>query len=148
MTTTTTSVRSAVKTYLVDQLESRLDPVPVAYGWPGRNLERDHVWIDRVTGNVEFPLAMAGRKSRNDDFTVRVVFQASAPGDSILEADARAEEFYGHLEDLIAGDVSLGTMDGVVHAVLGAVEGPSGELTDEGAVSFVIADVAVKARLL
>lgn len=143
----TTSIRSDVKTWLVDELTTLLEPVPVSYGWPGRHLERDHVWIDRVTGTVGFPLAMAGRKARDDDFTVRVVFQASAPGDSIVESDARAEEFYGHLEDLIAGDVSLSDMDGVVHALLDAVEGPSGELTDEGAVSFVIADVAVKARL-
>ena len=142
----TTAIRSNVKEWLTTELAAVLSAA-VSNGWPGRNLERDHVWIDRVTGTVEFPLMMAGRKSRDDKFTVRVIFQASGPGDTIAETDARAETLYAALENLIAPDPSLAGMDGIIHALLDTVEGPMGELTDEGAVSFMFADVAVHARL-
>lgn len=144
----TTSIRTAVKSYIVTNLSTALaGEAVVSQAWPGKRLERDHVWVDRCTGTVEFPLAMSGRKARNDNFTVRVAFQSARPGDSIADCDERVEEFYAELEDLISGDVSLGNLDGLVHAVLETVEGPVGELTDEGAVSFMFADVACKARL-
>ena len=143
----TTSIRGDVKTWLVDELTTLLEPVPVSYGWPGRHLERDHVWIDRVTGTVTMPFAMSGRKVRDDQFTVRLVFQSSKPGDSIAETDETVETMYGHFEDLIATDPSLEAMDGVMDAPTWTAEGPNGELTDEGAVSFYVVDLTVNSRL-
>lgn len=143
-----TAIRAAMKAKLVTELTKALPLVAVSNGWPGRNLERDHVWVDRVTGTVEFPLMMAGRKHRDDKFTVRVIFQSSQPGDSIAETDVRAEQLYAALENVIAADPGIGTMNGIVHALIDTVEGPMGELTDEGAVSFMFADIAVHARLI
>ena len=145
--TAPTSIRGVVKTYLVATLAATLDPIPVAHGWPGRNIERDHVWVDRVTGFLELPLLTAGRKFRDDKFTVRVAFQASAPGDDIAETVERVLALYAHVENLLADDPGLGEMDGLISAALGPVEGPDGSLTDEGAVSFVFADIAIHARL-
>ena len=145
----TTSVRTTVKTWLTDQLTASLagEDCEVSGGWPGRHLKRNHVWLDRCTGTVEFRLLMAGRKTREDEFTIRVVFQASAPGDDLASTDERAESYYAALEYLIADDPSLDGMDGIESALLASVEGPVGELTDEGAVSFVFAEVAVHSRL-
>lgn len=148
-TTATTSIRSTFKAWLVKQLADSLDPegIPVDHGWPGRKLERDHVWIDRVAGDVELPFIMDGRKYRNDNFTVWVLFQASAPGDSCVDTDFRAEAMYGHLEDLLANDPGIEDMAGIIEVSLGHVEGPSGELKDDGAVSIVVAEVAVQSQL-
>lgn len=155
MTTSYTAPRLAVPAYIVEHLKLRLQsagvaasPVAVSNGWPGRLLERDHVWIDRITGVVELPFAMAGTKTSNDEFTVRVIFQASQPGDSITEVNARANAYLEELKALICEDVSLGNMAGVIHAVYGPnVEGPLGELNPEGALSFAFAEVSVMARI-
>lgn len=90
---------------------------------------------------------MGGRKARDDEFRVRVVFQVAEPGASLDDTDTTVETLYAALENLVAADPSLGSMDGVVHALIGTVEGPDGELTDEGAVSFITAEVSVLTRL-
>lgn len=148
----TTSMRSQVKTWIVVNLAAPLTQLEhspeVSQGWPGKNLARNHVWIDRVTGTVSFDLLMAGRKLRDDQFTVRLIFQAGGPGDSIAETDARVETYCAAFEDLIAEDPSLGDMDGLIHAHFDedSIEGPQGDLTDEGAVSFMFADLSVHTR--
>lgn len=148
----TTSMRAQVKTWIVDNLDPRLERLEftpsIANGWPGKSLERNHVWVDRVVGTVSFDLIMAGRKLRDDQFTVRLIFQASGPGDSIAETDARVESYCAALEDLIAEDPSLDGMDGLIHAVFAedSIEGPMGEFTDEGAVSFMFADLSCHTR--
>lgn len=155
MTTSYTAPRLAVPAYLVEHLKLRLQaagpaatPVAVSDGWPGTLLERDHVWIDRVTGVVDLPFAMAGTKTSDDEFTVRVAFQAGQPGDSISDVKATVNGYFEHLKDVITEDVSLGDMPGVIHAVVGPnIDGPHGELTPEGAVAFVFAEVSVIARI-
>lgn len=156
----TTSMRAQVKTWILDNLTPRVAvmateecPIEVSYGWPGKNLERNHVWIDRTTGTVSFDLAMAGRKLRDDEFTVRLIFQASGPGDSIAETDARVESYCAAFEDLIAEYPFLSTdedepMEGLIHAAFldNSIEGPMGEWTDEGAVSFMFAELTVHTR--
>lgn len=142
----TTSIRSTVKAWLVETLVDAIDP-DVSHGWPGKNLQRDHVWIDRVTGTITMPFAMAGRKVRDDEFTVRIVFQASAPGDTVADTDARVESYYAAFEDLLATDPSLESFDGVQDAPTWTAEGPNGEMTDEGAVSFYVVELTVNSRL-
>lgn len=146
----TTSIRTNVKSFIVEELTTAFEGTDcgVSRSWPGENLKRNHAWIDRCTGVITFGQSMADRKSRDDDFTLRIVFQAYSPGFDQEAADAAAEECYGALEDLIANDPSLDSMDGVVHALLGTVEGPDGPALPEGACSFVVAELNVKARLL
>jgi hypothetical protein len=148
-------MRAQVKAYVIDQLTPLLDaeattehPLAVSHGWPGKHLQRNHIWADRITGTVSFDLVMAGRKLRDDQFTIRFVFQASAPGGSLAETDARVEAYCSVFCDLIAVDPSLGDMDGLIHAVFGdsSIEGPTGEFTDEGAVSFMFADLSCHTR--
>lgn len=158
--TAPTSMRAQVKDYLVEELRPLLDelattehPVEISNGWPGKNLGRNHVWLDRVTGTVSFDLSMAGRLLRDDQFTVRMIFQASAPGDDLATTDARAESYCAAFLDFIATYPGLSTapntvMDGLIHAAFldDAIEGPMGEFTDEGAVSFMFADLSVHTR--
>lgn len=161
MTAPTTSIRTAVKSFLEDKLTPTLRELGTpgcvfSRGWPGDDIQRNHAWIDRVTGTVTFGLMMDGRKMRDDEFTVRIVFQCSTPGATSTETDAQVEVFYGALEDLIAENVGLSAdttvddpepMDGLLSCVLGPVDGPAGELTDEGYVSFMFAELAIHSRL-
>lgn len=150
-------MRAQVKTWIVDNLAPQLEQLEftpsIANGWPGKQLERNHVWVDRVVGTVSFDLIMAGRKLRDDEFTVRLIFQASGPGDSIAETDARVESYCAAFEDLIAerpflSDDEDAPMEGLIHAVFAedSIEGPMGEFTDEGAVSFMFADLSCHTR--
>lgn len=146
--TATSPVRSIVKSALVDALRnhSLLQGVDVFTGWPGESLGREAVWISRTSGQITYPFMMAGRKTRDDEFTVTVMFMAGSPGNTIEEADARVEVLWSALDDVFANDQTL-SVDGAVWTLEGAtVEGPTGEFTDEGAVSFIQAEIEVKAR--
>lgn len=152
--------RAAVKAWLVENLGPRLEqvatqdqPVSVDNGWPGKNLERNHVWADRVTGTVTFPFIEDGTKTRDDVFTVKLLFQASGPADSIAECDARSESYADAFLLLIAEHPNLGPdaehgMPGVIAAWFDddAKEGPQGEFTDEGAWSLTTVDLRVQTR--
>lgn len=149
--TATTSIRPAVKSYLIDQLSSLLEPLQAVAlrTWDGKKLDRSTVWIRRTTGTVEFPFAQAGRKDRNDDFTVRLVFAAVHPGEDEIEAEERVMAMFAKLEDLIADDVSAGDLDGLVHMTLGATEGPDTFPNgDQGFGAILEADVDCRSRLL
>ena len=142
------TVRTDVKTYIVDQLAQVLNgQVEVSRSWPGPNLARDHIWIDRASGTVTFPLMMAGRKTRQDEFTIWLVFQASGPGDTAAEVEARAEDYADVFGAWLADDPSLGDMAGIIHAQPGEVEGPDGFPLDEGHAAYVIAQLNVLSRL-
>lgn len=148
--TVTTSIRPAVKTWLKERLSDRLDSeeVVVLRSWDGKLLERSTVWIQRTTGETTFPFAMAGRKDRDDEFTVHLVFTAVHPGDSEEDAEARVLAYVNVLEDLIADDPSLGGLDGVIHATYSMGDGPDTyPAGDEGFGAMQMVDVNVKSRL-
>lgn len=145
----TTSIRPAVKTYLKTQLATALPAVLVLRTWDGKQLERSTAWIRRTTGTIDFPLAMAGRKARNDDFSVRWVFASVSPGDTEEEAETRVMAMFAALENLVANDVSAANLDGLVHMTIGTTEGPDTFPNgDEGFGAIFEADVDCKSRLL
>jgi hypothetical protein len=146
--TATKSVRTAVIDALVTALKAKpvLANIQTSEGWPGKSLEHESVWVGKVTGLITFPLMMAGRKIRDDHFTVTIIFMSGNPGDTISDANDRVETYYGALEDIFADDQTLGSLDGVLSILLDQVEGPRGAFTDEGATSYITADIAVHAR--
>lgn len=146
--TATTSIRRAAKRRLIDLLASQptLTGVPGDTGSPGGQMKTEHYWIGTVTGPMSDPLMKAGRRIRDDEFTMTVVFRVDLPGGTQDEADERAEELWSGLDELLAEDRKLDGLEGVLWAVLGQKEGPDGELTDEGAISAISQEVTVKAR--
>lgn len=143
-----TAIRTAVKTELLTQIsaEDALDKVQVGPGFPAE-LEDESVWVNRITGKVTLPVGKAGRRARDDKFTITFVFMSARPGDSAEESEARVEGFYSALEDVLAADFKLGGIDGLESAVMGNVEGPVTDPTTEGHASFMAADVDCHARL-
>lgn len=143
----TVSIRSNVKTWLTSGLDSALSEALVLRSWDGKVLERSTIWVIRVTGETTFPFSMAGRKTRDDEFTVRLAFAALVPGDSEVEAEARVESYVDALENLIAADPSMGGLDGVMAATYSLVEGPDTYPADEGFGAMSVVDVTVQSRL-
>jgi hypothetical protein len=144
----TTSIRTAVKTRLVDLLTDALNPVQVSYGWPGQDLQDESVFCGQTTGQVTVADFRAGRKTRDDTFTVEVFFLAMKPGQTAAQAEERAEELYGSLETALAENPKLGDLPGVIHvAQLGnEVEIKSAPST-EGWEAEVRAVITVKTRV-
>lgn len=140
--------RAEVKAAAVAALagHDNLAGVPVDSGWPGKHLEREHVWIAQVTGAITYPYSMAGRKTRRDTYVMTVIFMAGRAGQTVAEAEARAQEMWAALDDLSADGEAVGSIDGVLWSLHGdTVEGPESEQTDEGAVAFIRADVNITA---
>jgi rRNA maturation endonuclease Nob1 len=147
------SNRAAVKQAVVDALtaHANLIDVPVSLGWPGKHIERRHVWIARTTGEVTYPHVMAGRKTRQDDYTITVLFYAAVPGDNIKEAEDRVELMFQAFDDLAADGQALSDSDsdtlGLIWSLAaGTREGPNSELDDEKAIAVMTGDISVQAR--
>lgn len=151
----TTSIRTRVRNEILRRiaLKPALDGVTITPGLPGKAIEREHVFVPRITGERKVRFMEAGRKTVDDDFTITVVFMTAQPGAGIDESDDRVEQMGGALEDVLADDPGLNDendqpMDGLMWAVSARWDGPDHELTDEGAVSFLRADIDCKARYL
>lgn len=147
----TVTNRYDVKAALVAALRSHpnLAGVEVSVGWPGKHLEREHVWLARTTGTVTYPHQMAGRKTRQDEFTITVMFMAAQKGQTLAEGQQRVQAMYQALDDLGADGETIGTLDSVIWSLHGEqVDGPDTEETDEGSAAFMRADVSVEARYL
>lgn len=149
----TVSIRTRVRDELIARLE--LHPalvgidgerVPISPGLPGKAIERQHVFVARISGTRHVAFLQAGRKTIEDDFTIAFVFMAAVPGSDIAENDALVEQMSNALLDVLADDPGLGDLEGLMWATEADTEGPDGQLTDEGAVSFWHTDVECKAR--
>lgn len=146
----TTSLLPATRTALVDLLKdhANLAGVTVARNLPtGDVLPRELVHIASTsTGSHEFATLRAGRKTRNESFTLTVVFDTIlAASTDPEEAEARVFEMFAALEDVIADDPSLG-MEHTLRAGIGEWR-VIADHAERGTAAHLEADVNVEARL-
>lgn len=99
-----------VRAALVTALGARpaLAGVQVAPSHPGQAVEPESVYLGRARGSDEIPVVRAGRKKRQESYTLDVFFDVVADGPTGQEASERAWALFGELEDLLADDPSLG----------------------------------------
>lgn len=146
--TATGPIRTTVKRALHGLLvaEANLAGI-VVYGAP-RQPPRDCVWIGEATGEQRVPNMRAGRKDREDRFRVAVYCYSRRPGHDASEAEERAEELAAVVDDVLAENVTLGGLAGLIHAVVGEVTGPDSEpYQDEGFHAWSALQVTCLARL-
>lgn len=153
----TTSVRGAVvqqlQTIAVGVLPLRkgdtTNKVPFSTGYPGKNIESEHVWVAHTIGDETHPeMSGPNRWRRRDDFTITVEVQANAPGQTDIEAYLRAETIFASLEDALANKQNLNALDGVITAHVAHVEGPNTYPTDEGWQAYVMFELVCSSHLL
>jgi hypothetical protein len=136
----TNPIRSATKKRLKELIAAKNilrvdgDPVQVSHGWPGEAMENESIWVGAVEGELLVPTMRAGRKRRQDEFTVDVWVLAGIPGNGTAEeAEERCELLVYAVDDVIADDPHLGGLDGLRGgAYVSSIEGPDAEPTDEG----------------
>lgn len=111
----THSTIPTVRQKLVDLLKARPDlaEVLIAYAlptWP----EREAIYFSGATFRHDLPVMRANRKPRDEEYELRGYIVAAAPGNASDEADLRAFELLGVLEDVLADDPQLGFTDGTI----------------------------------
>lgn len=149
-----TSVRVAAKQRLVELLAVALAPVQVTYAERVSNERQDErVFLGSVIGSVSVRDFRSGRKARDDTFSIIVYFVAGKPQQTDIQADARVEELYGALENLLATNPRLaneaGPLDGIQWAAQlnSDTEFAEPEPTQEGWEGKASAHVQIKTLL-
>lgn len=145
----TTSTVPTFKTALIAALQARsgLQGVTIAYAWPGPTSTAEMVALGRVEDSVDIPIMKAGRRHRDEDYTLDVVIWCSKPGSTPLKAndvEARAYEIKAELEDLLAESPQL-----ITEILWAEYAGHDSEFVplDKGWAWQLTARVRVRARL-
>lgn len=142
----TVSTAPVVKTRLLELLTAAATGVQVGRHHPGDALEPESIFTGRVRGNSEIPVARAGRKKREEEYTIEVWFVV-AHATTQLDAELRAFELLGLLEDLLANDPTLG-QDPTTRATLDGWETETSfDAGTGGHQTLLRADVGVACRL-
>lgn len=143
----------AVKEMLLAALKvaPALAGVQVAYAWPGQDLQRERVYLGRVFGPQNYRGLGPTPKPRDELLTVKVYVEVDLVGDAGAdaqhEADLRARELGGALEDAIAADPSLGSSAPGPHRAAIAVVALDGGETTDGRYAQLVYDVQFFSRL-
>lgn len=168
----TSSTYVAVKQQLVDQLTTALataglsgGQVQVSYWWPGSGTEPDTVYFGRrpdlnlnpsVRIESEIPTIKAGRKQRQESYTVELTIESwrlDLTPEQAETMETWAFSVLDKLDDLLADDPQIGFSDPkpIQWARLGDVElvggGPINNPVGSGFLMLLIASINVQARL-
>ena len=115
--------------------------------------QADQVWVAHASGQVDHNLMAAATLPRDDLFEVNVLMRSGAAGQSATQASANTQTLLNAVVEAIRGatlsDLSVTTGTGtarVLSAVLGRVDGPYTEPSDEGFVGYAVASVNVHSR--
>lgn len=151
--TATTSARVAVRQRLYEYLTEQILDITagaVTYSQPPTPVGDDAVWLGDIKAaesGLEDP-RKPGRQVRNDAFTIDIVIVAVTKGDADgQESDARALELLAAVEDVIAEDVTLGAVPGLMFCKLAPFDGPSPQATDLGYASIITAPLFCSTQL-
>jgi hypothetical protein len=118
--TATTSIRWQTCEQLVNLLRASasLSGVTVEPGWPGDRVPvAQLIWLDEIDGQIAVPVMTGGRKQRADTFTLSIQMRVIGLG-TLDETMTRLFELVAVVENLLANDTSLGSLDGVLSAEL------------------------------
>ncbi|MER7445049.1 hypothetical protein [Micromonospora avicenniae] len=105
MSTKAVEVKQALRAILADMALTATDKVQVTYGFPTRAPERR--WA--VVGEINWDSAeWATNRSRNEEFTVSVIFSVQDAGGTSEGAEGYAVALAKEFEERLAADPSIG----------------------------------------
>lgn len=105
----TTSCVPAVKDAVLDLLAPALPGVQVTYGHPGRNMQRELVFLGGAETDQEW--AHLGARARTETFDIDLIVNVRRPGAQQRAVTERAYEILATVEDVLRANVRL---DGLV----------------------------------
>lgn len=153
----TNSTVPTIKQQLVTVLDAALS-VPVTYAWPGPKTESKSVFLGnhpatqdiRLDGSSEIPTIKAGRKQRQEDYTLRVTvwsFRPDLTSDGAEACETEAFGIFGDIDDELADDPQIGLASTVVQAVTVASYSSTLFPFQSGWACELAVDLRVQARL-
>jgi hypothetical protein len=145
----TTSIRWEAAKRVVSLLQAAptLATVTIEPGWPGDRVKlAELIWLDEIDGNVNIPVMTGGRKQRDDVFTLPLQIRVIGYG-TLNETMERLLVIVGIIEDTLAADTSLASLDGVLSAEV-TEERQTSAMFPEGPTGFAEVVVTVSTRLL
>jgi len=104
----TSSTVPTARAALVAALTGAFPTAQVAYSHPGDAREPESVYLGGARLTSEIATIRAGRKKRQEHYTIDVWFDVTGDGPDAQAAVERAWEMAGELEDILADDPSLG----------------------------------------
>lgn len=122
---TVPTVKQRLATLLADACT-----VPVTYAWPGKSTAPEAVFLGphpetadvRLDRSSQVPTIKAGRKQRQEEYTVRITvwsFRGDLTSDGAQECEQRAFDIANDIEDAVADDPRLGLAASVIqHATI------------------------------
>ncbi len=144
----------------LDRLRSLLEDtngdasLTVLVGPPRDPQQESLIVIGDVTGELEVPHLTAGRKHYDDSFSVEVLCMAWDPGaPDFADVDVRCQGLAEYVRNTIADHPRLESragadgLDGVVHAVIGTVDGPNRWWNPEGVGCAMRVNVDIVVRI-
>lgn len=117
----TTSTIPTVKSKIIETLRARsaLEDVHVTYAWNGPEMEAESIYLDPPdapqTGQSRIPTLKAGRKARQETFTITVVVQVDQPDEDAnggAATEARAYTLMAEVENMLADDPGIAAVVG------------------------------------
>lgn len=144
----THSTVPAVSAAIVSVVAPALPGVQVVEGRPADSLlQRECVYTGQVTGHHAIANIKAGRKQRNENYTIDVVCSVLQARGTVAAARNRAYELVAAVEDALANDPFLGAVDGLIAATAGGFRDVS-DFVKEGPAAVVVLEVECSARLI
>ena len=132
--------------------------VPVTYTWPGPDTQEECAFLGphpdtadiRLDGTSQIPTIKAGRKQRQEEYTVRFTIWEFRPDLTVVAAatcEAQAFALLGLLEDELANDVRIGLPATTVQDI--QIDAVASTLFpfNAGWACEIAVDLAVRARL-
>jgi len=141
-----TSVRRVAMRTLLDAVAAEDRKLLVASGWPGdKNDRKRMLWVDEVRSTEDYPVITGDRLHRNDQFTIALLYRVTGHR-TLDDAHDDLEAIDALIDDYLAGEHTLGDLDGVVSALVGEGDFTVGT-TPNGVVGYGRRAVLVHARL-
>ena len=144
--TTIYSVKSTLLTKL--QADATLSAIQVTYGDPGGAARREHIFIGDVTAGGQDPESLSsGRRRRIESYTLDVIVAVQSKPQGLQENEERAIVLASAVEDVVADNPTLSSLDGLMFMECSGMSVSSNEAGVDGPHSLITVHFQVKARL-
>lgn len=146
-TTSAPTIRAALIAALQDRLAMK--DVAVTHVWQGQADEQQRVYLGNTSADLAFATIRAGRKKREEDYTIQLIIDVEDPTDWGPASEARAFELAGDVDDLLAADPALGLSATLptLRIHVSHLEQASGALENAGLGTRITLTLSVQSRL-
>lgn len=146
-----TTTAPAVRAQLITLLAARpaLAAVLVTRVWQGDAGKQEQIYLGNTTADIDFATIRAGRKKREEDYTVQLIIDVEIPTDWGPASETRAFVLAGEVDDMLADDPAIGLAATypTLRMHVSHLEQASGALADGGIGTRITLTLSVQSRL-